>query len=97
MCGGVDEPMAKKIDRAKVLDELAKVAFCKANDAVQLALQAEAPAERLRLDGVSKVKRGRDGSVEVEFCDRVRALQLLYELLGEEQEGLLDFLEEVKG
>ena len=52
--GGVNKPMATKISREKVLDELAKVAFCKANDAVELALRAEAPAKtgRLRLDGV---------------------------------------------
>ena len=96
----MNKPMATKISREKVLDELAKVAFCKANDAVELALRAEAPAKtgRLRLDGVSKVKRGRDGSVEVEFCDRVKALQLLYGLVREDQEegGLLDFLEEMR-
>ena len=52
---------------------------------------------RLRLDGVSKVKRGRDGSVEVEFCDRVKALQLLYQLLEEEKgDKLLRFLEETE-
>ena len=35
--------------------------------------------------------------MEVEFCDRVKALQLLYQLLGEEKEDrLLTFLEETK-
>jgi len=91
--------MGKQIDRDMVLRQLAKVAFCKANDGVRLVLEEGdlQKVERMRLDGVSRVKRGRDGSVEVEFCDRVKALQLLYELLGENRDGgLLDFLEEMK-
>ena len=82
-----------------MLRQLARVAFCRANDGVRLVLtEGEAnEVKRLQLDGVSKVKRGKDGSVEVEFCDRVKALQLLYQLLGEEKEDrLLTFLEETK-
>jgi len=91
--------MGKQIDRDMVLNQLAKVAFCRSNDGVRLVLEDGdlQKVERMRLDGVSRVKRGRDGSVEVEFCDRVKALQLLYELLGENRDGgLLDFLEETK-
>ena len=99
MGGGVSKPMGQQIDRETVLRQLAKVAFCRANDGVRLALtEGEADeVRRLRLDGVSKVKRGRDGSVEVEFCDRVKALQLLYQLLEEEKgDKLLRFLEETE-
>ena len=90
--------MGQKIDRETVLRQLARVAFCRTNDGVHLALAEETPqVGRLRLEGVSRIKRGRDGSVEVEFCDRIRALQLLYQLLEErEGEGLLDFLEETR-
>ena len=96
---GVNTPMGRQIDRETVLRQLARVAFCRANDGVRLVLtEGEAnEVKRLQLDGVSKVKRGKDGSVEVEFCDRVKALQLLYQLLGEEKEDrLLTFLEETK-
>ena len=91
--------MGRQIDRETVLRQLAKVAFCRVNDGVRLVLE-EDPRQisRLKLDGVSRVKRGKDGSVEVEFCDKVRALQLLHSLLEEEQDGdgLLSFLEETK-
>ena len=87
--------MGQQIDRETLLRQLAKVAFCRANDGVRLALTEEAvEVKKLDLDGISRVKRGKDGSVEVEFCDRVKALQLLWELLEEEKgDRFLDFLE----
>ena len=90
--------MAEKIDRETVLRQLARVAFCRTNDGVRLALAEEGrQVGRLQLDNVSRIRRGRDGTVEVEFCDRVKALQLLYQLLEEkEDDGLLRFLEETQ-
>ena len=56
--------MGQKIDRETVLRQLARVAFCRTNDGVRLALAEETPqVGRLRLEGVSRIKRGRDGSV----------------------------------
>ena len=70
----------------EILAELERVAFCRPNDGVELVLSAgDVYARALDLDGVSEFKRGSNGTFEVKFFDRTRALELLYRLRQEEQ------------
>ena len=54
--------------------------------------------QRMDLSAVSEIKRGANGAVEVKFVDRVKALGVLYEMLGsggeDETEEFLQALEQ---
>ncbi len=75
----------------KVLEGLEKLAFGKVNDAVVLAFAEEMPSRaslaRMNLFNVSSIKRVKGGGVEVQFFDRQKALEKLYEYAREGQEG----------
>ena len=83
--------MGKKTDTERVLEGLRKLAFGKINDAVELAFsETVPPEERLRqmqLMNVSSIKRDKGGGVEVQFFDRLRALERLYDYARENSGG----------
>jgi hypothetical protein len=61
---------------------LRKIAFGRPNDAVRLAFTAEVTpnlVETLDLSYISEIKVGK-GTVEIKFCDRIRALEKLCEI-----------------
>ena len=61
-------------------DGFEKLAFGSVADAVRLIFTGpdESPAfGRMDLFNISEIKRGRDGSMEIKFYDRIRALQCL--------------------
>lgn len=72
---------------------LRRLAFGSNADGIRLALtppeQALEQLEHWDLFGVSAVKRGKDGGVEVQFYNRFEALELLCRL-GQEQEQAKD-------
>ncbi len=74
---------------------LRRLAFGSNADGIRLALtppeQALEQLEHWDLFGVSAVKRGKDGGVEVQFYNRFEALELLCRL-GQEQEQAKDGL-----
>lgn len=75
---------AEELRREDVLRRLAQLAFGRANDAVRLALAPEkADPEAMDLSAVAELKVTDKGGVEVKLADRVRALETLYNLLGE--------------
>ena len=78
-------------DTRMVLDGLEKLAFGKVNDAVVLAFAEELPSptalRRMNLFNVSSIKRVKGGGVEVQFFDRQRALERLYEFAREGAES----------
>ena len=90
--------MAKQIPvtRQKILRELTKVAFGRANDCVKLAMDDLCPVEGLDLTLLSEVKRSKGGVVEVKLLDRLKALELLDAMVsrqdGEESPLLLQLL-----
>ena len=94
--------MAKKeLRREDVIEALRKIAFGKANHGVKLMyLEKVTPqrVQRMDLSAVSEIKRGANGAVEVKFVDRVKALGVLYEMLGsggeDETEEFLQALEQ---
>ena len=68
---------------------LGRLAAVDNRDAVKLALHPEELGDeelgRLDLYGVSSIKTLKGGGVEIKFCDRLKALSLLAELDGGEQ------------
>lgn len=75
--------MLQNSDTRKVLDGLGQLAFGKVNDAVRLVFADETPSaaalSRMNLFNVSSIKRDKGGGVEVQFFDRQKALERLYD------------------
>lgn len=87
-----------ELDREAILEALGKIALSRPNDAIALAL---APQEQyvpgLDLWGVSEFKISGNGSVEVKFADRVKAISLLLECAGGGEEGMKALLDALEG
>ncbi len=82
-----------ELDREKILDALGAIALSRPNDAVSLALSPGAkPVGELDLWGVSEFKISGNGSVEVKFADRVKAVSLLLECAGGGEDGMAALL-----
>lgn len=75
--------MQQKSDTERVLEGLGQLAFGKVNDAVRLVFADEPPSasvlSRMNLFNVSSIKRVKGGGVEVQFFDRQKALEKLYD------------------
>ena len=80
-----------ELDREAILEALEKIALSRPNDAIALAL---APQEQYvpGLD-VSEFKISGNGSVEVKFADRVKAIGLLLDHSGGGEDGMSALLE----
>ncbi len=85
--------MSKKSDTQLVIDGLKKLAFGKVNDAVTLVFAEDIPPPELlakmQLFNLSSVKRVKGGGVEIQFFDRQKALEKLYEYAITAQNGKL--------
>ena len=86
-----------KIRRADVTRRLAELAFGKANDCVRLALEDDPQLGKLDLSLLSEVKRNDKGTVEIKLIDRLRALEQLAAVAGEESEELEAFFQALGG
>ena len=86
-----------KIRRADVTRRLAELAFGKANDCVRLALEDDPQLGKLDLSLLSEVKRNDKGTVEIKLIDRLRALEQLAAVAGEESEDLEAFFQALGG
>lgn len=93
--------MSKNKSRQQLIAQLERLAFYRPNDGIRLALEGgEADIQKLRLEGVAEFKRNSSGTVELKFFDRVKALELLLRLQGEDVApggGMMDFLRQVAG
>ena len=85
------------ITREDIARRLAELAFGKANDCVRLALEDDPQLGRLDLSLLSEVKRNDKGTVEIKLIDRLRALEQLAAVAGEESEDLEAFLQALGG
>lgn len=85
---------AESICRTDVVRRLCELAFGRANDAVKLALSpgGQADAEGLDLSAVTEYKVT-DKGMEVKFIDRVRALEVLWNLLEDGEDRTERFLQ----
>lgn len=81
--------------REKLRGRLEKMALGKANDAVKLAFMGEQALgliPNMDLACVAKFKRGSNGSVEIEFIDRLDAIKWLAETAdGDQREKAREF------
>lgn len=88
---------AGQIRKTDVARRLAELAFGRANDCVRLVLEEEPKLEKLDLSLLSEVKRSEKGAVEVRLVDRLRALEQLSHMTGEEDGELEEFLDALRG
>ena len=86
-----------RISRSEVTRRLAELAFGKANDCVRLALEDDPNLGRLDLSLLSEVKRNDKGTVEIKLIDRLRALEQLAQVAGEDTQDLEAFLQALQG
>ena len=86
-----------RISRSDVTRRLAELAFGKANDCVRLALEDDPQLGRLDLSLLSEVKRNDKGTVEIKLIDRLRALEQLAQVAGEDTQDLEAFLLALQG
>ena len=92
--------MSKRKSRDDLVAQLERLAFYRPNDGIRLALEGEADVRRLRLEGVSEFKRQGNGTVELKFFDRIKALELLLALQQEDgapSGGVMEFLRRMGG
>ena len=86
-----------KIRREDVTRRLAELAFGNANDCVRLALEDDPKLGKLDLSLLSEVKRNDKGTVEIKLIDRLRALEQLANVAGEESDDMELFLQALQG
>ena len=86
-----------RISRSDVTRQLAELAFGKANDCVRLALEDDPNLGRLDLSLLSEVKRNDKGTVEIKLIDRLRVLEQLAQVAGEDTQDLEAFLLALQG
>ena len=86
-----------KVSRSDVTRRLAELAFGKANDCVRLALEDDPQLGKLDLSLLSEVKRNDKGTVEIKLIDRLRALEQLAQVAGEDTQDLEAFLQALQG
>ena len=75
----------KDVRREDVIEALKEIAFGRVNRGVELTYLSEPTAQLIRkmdLSAVAEFKRNGNGTVEVKFVDRVKALSALYDMLG---------------
>ena len=84
--------LAGEIRREDVTRRLAELAFGRANDCVRLALEDDPKLGRLDLSLLSEIKRNEKGTVEIKLIDRLKALEQLALVAGEDKERAEAFL-----
>ena len=75
----------KDVRREDVIEALKEIAFGRVNRGEELTYLSEPTAQLIRkmdLSAVAEFKRNGNGTVEVKFVDRVKALSALYDMLG---------------
>lgn len=84
--------------REEILEALRKIAMSNPNDAIMLALEGrECYVKGLDLWGVSEIKAGGNGSMEIKFADRVKAISLLLEAADSGGDGMAALIEALEG
>lgn len=86
-----------EISRQDVRRLLAELACGKVNDCVRLALEENPCLDKLDLRLLGGVKRNDNGTVEIKLIDRLKILEQLAEVAGEEGVGVEGFLKSLQG
>ena len=86
-----------QVSKSDVTRRLAELAFGKANDCVRLALEDAPNLGRLDLSLLSEVKRNDKGTVEIKLIDRLKALEQLALVAGDDGGEMEEFLTALRG
>ena len=82
-----------RVDRQDVTRRLAELAFGRVNDCVRLVLEENPDLQDLDLSLLSEVRRSDKGGVEVRLIDRLRILEQLTRMTGENRTDMDAFLQ----
>ena len=85
------------VDRQDVTRRLAELAFGRVNDCVRLVLEESPQLQELDLSLLSEVRRSDKGGVEVKLIDRLRVLEQLTRMTGENRTDMDTFLQALQG
>ena len=85
------------VDRQDVTRRLAELAFGRVNDCVRLVLEENPEVKDLDLSLLSEVRRSDKGGVEVKLIDRLRVLEQLTRMTGENGSDIDAFLQALQG
>lgn len=85
------------VDRQDVTRRLAELAFGRVNDCVRLVLEESPQLQELDLSLLSEVRRSDKGGVEVKLIDRLRVLEQLTRMTGENRTDMDAFLQALQG
>ena len=85
------------VTRADVIRRLAELAFGDANDCVRLALEEGVSIRELDLSLLSEIRRNDKGTVEVRLIDRLKALEQLAAVAGDDGGEMEQFLAALRG
>ena len=85
------------LQRRDIQRRLGELAFGRANDCVKLVLEDSPQVDSLDLSLLSEVKRSERGAVEVKLIDRLRALEALGGMVGDEEGEMKAFLQALRG
>ena len=86
-----------RIQRRDIQRRLGELAFGRANDCVRLVLEDHPEVDDLDLSLLSEVKRNDKGTVEVRLIDRLRVLEALSAVVGNEEGEVKAFLQALRG
>ena len=86
-----------RIQRRDIQRRLGELAFGRANDCVKLALEDHPEVDDLDLSLLSEVKRNDKGTGEVRLIDRLRVLEALSAVVGNEEGEMKAFLQALRG
>ena len=85
-----------QLRRQDVARRLGELAFGRANDCVRLVLEEHPALEKLDLSMLREMKRNEKGAVEIRLIDRLKALEQLALMTGEDDGALEAFLQAVQ-
>ena len=88
---------AGEVRRQDVNRRLGELAFGRVNDCVRLAMEENPCLDELDLSLLSEVKRSEKGMVEIKLIDRLRVLEQLAQVTGEERTEMENFLKAMRG
>ncbi|MCR5637126.1 MAG: terminase small subunit [Clostridiales bacterium] len=83
-----------KTAKARAMCGLERLAFGSISDGVRLIFSgepSELKLEEMRLENISEIKRLKDGSLELKFADRIKALEKLEQLSKGDSDDALPF------
>lgn len=89
--------LAGEVGKKDVMRRLAELAYGRVNDCVKLAVEESPELDGLDLSLLSEVRRNEKGMVEVKLIDRLRVLEQLSKMIGEEENQMASFLQAVQG